>query len=80
MKSKSRHPAIRHEALSERAQNYLAQRKKALARKDMERIYAEDSTYPGLAEALAGVGDGEHPTAGEANDPDGHAVVASDLS
>ena len=57
LKSKSRHAAIRHEALSERAENYLAQGKRALARKDMERIYAEDSTYPGLEEALAAVRD-----------------------
>jgi Tfp pilus assembly protein PilF len=39
--------------LAERAQNYIAQGKKARARKDLERILADDSDYPGLREQLA---------------------------
>jgi Tfp pilus assembly protein PilF len=39
--------------LAERSQNYVAQGKKAQARKDLERILAEDSDYPGLRERLA---------------------------
>jgi Tfp pilus assembly protein PilF len=38
---------------AERAQNYLAQGKKGLARKDLERILAEDSDYPNVREELA---------------------------
>jgi hypothetical protein len=53
LRSRSRAPAIRHLALYERAQNYLAQNKKAMARKDLERILAEDSDYEGVREQLA---------------------------
>ncbi len=53
LRSRSRMPEVRHLALSERAANYAAQGKKAMARKDLERILAEDSAYPGVTEALA---------------------------
>jgi tetratricopeptide (TPR) repeat protein len=53
LRSRSRAAPIRHLALSERAQNYLAQGKKAMARKDLERILAEDSSYEGVRERLA---------------------------
>jgi tetratricopeptide (TPR) repeat protein len=53
LRSKSRAAEIRHMALAERAQNYLAQGKKAMARKDLERILAEDSSYEGVRERLA---------------------------
>ena len=53
LRSRSRDAAIRHLALAERAQNYLAQNKKAMARKDLERILAEDSDYDGVREQLA---------------------------
>jgi len=53
LRSKSRAAEIRHMALAERAQNYLAQGKKAMARKDLERILAEDSSYEGVREQLA---------------------------
>jgi tetratricopeptide (TPR) repeat protein len=53
LRSRSRGAPIRHLALAERAQNYIAQGKKAQARKDLERILAEDSDYPGLQEQLA---------------------------
>jgi tetratricopeptide (TPR) repeat protein len=53
LRSRSRAAPIRHLALFERAQNYLVQRKKAMARKDLERIMAEDSDYEGVREQLA---------------------------
>lgn len=53
LRSRSRAAPIRHFALSERAENYLAQGKKAMARKDLERILAEDSDYEGVRETLA---------------------------
>lgn len=37
----------------ERARTYEAEGKRGMARKDLERIMAEDSTYEGLADALA---------------------------
>jgi tetratricopeptide (TPR) repeat protein len=51
--SRKRDPAIRHLALLERSDNYLAQNKRAMARKDLERILAEDSTVEGVTERLA---------------------------
>ena len=53
LRSRSRAAPIRHRALAERAQNYLAQGKRAMARKDLERILAEDSAYEGVREQLA---------------------------
>jgi tetratricopeptide (TPR) repeat protein len=53
LRSRSRAAEIRHLALAERAQNYLAQGKKGMARKDLERILAEDSGYEGVREQLA---------------------------
>jgi tetratricopeptide (TPR) repeat protein len=53
LRSRSRAAPIRHLALAERAKNYLAQGKKGMARKDLERILAEDSGYEGLRERLA---------------------------
>ena len=53
LRSRSRAAPIRHFALSERAANYLAQGKRAMARKDLERILAEDSSYEGVRERLA---------------------------
>lgn len=44
LRSKSRAAPIRHMALAERAQNYLAQGKKGMARKDLERILAKTPT------------------------------------
>jgi Protein of unknown function (DUF4236) len=43
LRARSRAAEIRHLALAERAENYLAQGKKSQARKDLERILAEDS-------------------------------------
>jgi hypothetical protein len=59
LRSRSRAPEIRHLALAERAQNYLAQGKKAQARKDLERILADDSAYEGVREQLAALAEGE---------------------
>lgn len=56
LKSKSRDQAIRHLALSERARTYIAMNKKAMARKDLERILAEDSSYEGVQERIAELG------------------------
>jgi tetratricopeptide (TPR) repeat protein len=53
LRSRSRDAAIRHLALSERATNYIAQGKKGMARKDLERILAEDSGFEGVRERLA---------------------------
>jgi hypothetical protein len=53
LRSRSRDTAIRHLGLSERATNYAAQGKKGMARKDLERILAEDSTFDGVKERLA---------------------------
>jgi tetratricopeptide (TPR) repeat protein len=55
LRSRSRGTAIRHLALSERADNYLAQGKKAMARKDLERILAADSTYARVQERLVDI-------------------------
>lgn len=53
LRSRSRAAPIRHLALAERAQNFLAQGKKSQARKDLERILAEDSNYEDVREQLS---------------------------
>lgn len=53
LRVRSRPAGLRHRALIERAYTYLAENKKAMARKDLEKVLAENSTYPGLAEAMA---------------------------
>ena len=55
LKSRKRDNAILHRALIERSAAYLAEGKRAMARKDLERILAEDATYPGIREALASI-------------------------
>ena len=52
LKSKSREAVVRHRALFERAKCYEAEGKRAMARKDLERILSEDSQYEGLREAM----------------------------
>jgi len=44
---------LRHHALLERGLTYAAEGKRALAKKDFEKILAEDGKFPGLAHALA---------------------------
>jgi tetratricopeptide (TPR) repeat protein len=58
LRSRSRAAPIRHRALAERAQNYVDQKKNGMARKDLERILAEDSDYEGVRERLAQLGAG----------------------
>jgi hypothetical protein len=52
LKSKSRDSGIRHRALVERARTYLAESKPAMARKDLERVLAEDASVPGVRKML----------------------------
>ncbi|MGM5069007.1 DUF4236 domain-containing protein [Rhodococcus qingshengii] len=53
LRVRSRASEVRHRALLERAQVDLSQNRKAAARKSIEKVLAEDPTYPGLLEALA---------------------------
>ena len=50
---RSRPSELRHLALIERGKTYQAEGKNTLARKDFEKVLAQDSNYPGLAEHLA---------------------------
>lgn len=52
LKTKTRDAAIRHRALLERAGSYTTEGKASMARKDLERVLAEDSNYPGVQQAL----------------------------
>lgn len=56
LRVRSRAAGVRHRALLERAQVNLAQHRRAAARRDLERILAEDRAYPGLLEAPAALG------------------------
>lgn len=53
LRFRTRAAGVRHRALVERATSYLLQGRNALARKDLEKVLAEDSDAPGLAAALA---------------------------
>jgi tetratricopeptide (TPR) repeat protein len=53
LRTKKRDAVVRHRALLERARAYEREGKRAMARKDLERIMAEDSHYEGLDQALA---------------------------
>lgn len=53
LKSKKRDATVRHRGLFARALTYEAEGKKSLARKDYERILAEDSSYNSVQDALA---------------------------
>jgi lipoprotein NlpI len=48
--------ALRHLALVERGQCYFAEGKRAMARKDFQKVLAENANYPGLADQLMAVG------------------------
>lgn len=52
LKSRSRDAAIRHFALVERAKTNFADGKQAAARKDLERVLAEDASFPGVRDLL----------------------------
>lgn len=53
LRVRSRPAELRHLAWVARGYTYLSEGKKAMARKDFERVLAEDASYPGLAEMLA---------------------------
>lgn len=53
LRVRSRSPELRKLAWVARGHTYLAEGKKAMARKDYERVLAEDAAYPGLQEMLA---------------------------
>lgn len=55
LRVRTRSAAVRHRTLLERAQVDLAQNRRASARKSIEKVLAEDPSYPGLAEALASI-------------------------
>jgi tetratricopeptide (TPR) repeat protein len=52
LRSKKRSSPILHFALCERAEAYLAQNRVAQARKDLERILADDASFPEIRERL----------------------------
>ncbi len=52
LRVRSRPSQLRHAAFVERAYCYLDEGKAGMARKDLEKVYAENSRYPGLREAL----------------------------
>lgn len=52
LRIRSRPPELRHLALVARGHTYLLEGKKAMARKDYERVLADDAAYPGLQEYL----------------------------
>jgi hypothetical protein len=55
--TRARPAALRHLALVERGQCYLAEGKRAMARKDFQKVSAENANYPGLADHLVAVGE-----------------------
>lgn len=60
--SKDLYGTVVHHALMERSRTYADQGKRDLALKDIERIYADDSTYPGLLEAREEMLAGQSPS------------------
>lgn len=52
LRLRSRTAPVRNLARFERAETYLAQGKRGMARKDYERLLAEDGAFPGLRERL----------------------------
>lgn len=56
LKARSRSREVRFRALIERALTFHAEGKLGMARKDLDRIRAEDASYPGLTEALSALG------------------------
>lgn len=53
LRVRSRPAELRQRALVERGSTHLAAGKNSLARKDFDKVYAENTQYPGLAELLA---------------------------
>lgn len=52
LRARSRPAPIRHLALVQRAEAYQALGQRAAARKDLERVLADDASFPGLTERL----------------------------
>lgn len=61
LRPRSRPVELRHLALIARGHTYLAEGKKAMARKDYERVLADNAAYPGLSEMLASVANDRGP-------------------
>jgi len=59
LRARSRPAQIRHLALLQRSDAYLAAGQRAAARKDLERILADDAAYPGVAERLQAIRTGD---------------------
>lgn len=55
LRVRSRPAGLRHRALVERGTTYLGEGKTAAARKDFDKVYSEDSQYPGLKQLLDGL-------------------------
>jgi hypothetical protein len=53
LKIRSRPAELRHRALIERGLTYISEGKRAMGRKDFEKVLAENSNYPGLRDHLA---------------------------
>jgi len=53
LRIRSRPSELRNLALIERGKTYLSENKKAMARKDFERVMADDASYPGLHDLIA---------------------------
>lgn len=58
LRARSRPAPIRHLALVQRAEAYQALGQRAAARKDLERVLADDASFPGLTERLEALGSG----------------------
>lgn len=56
LRVRSRPAELRHLALAARGHTYLTEGKKAMARKDFERVLAENANYPGLTNMLEAAG------------------------
>ena len=57
LRIRSRPADLRHRAIVERGLTYLREGKRSMARKDFEKVLAENSNYPGLREHLASLQD-----------------------
>ena len=55
LKEKDRSEALLHRALFERAETYLRMKRKAMARKDLERILVDEPNYPEVSEKLKSI-------------------------
>lgn len=57
LRIRSRPADLRHRTLLERGLTYIREGKRSMARKDFERVLAENSTYPGLRDLLSSTQD-----------------------